>query len=77
MILELDYTDARAIEKALDGPETTALPLRALRALKALYEAVCAERELLEDELAAERAAPDGYEAGYEAGYNACAGAAK
>ena len=63
MILELDYADARAIEKALDGPETTSLPLRALRALKALYEDVCAERELLQDELAEERAAPDDDEA--------------
>jgi len=77
VILELEYTDARAIEKALDGPETTALPRDALRALKALYEDVCAERDLLQDELAEERAAPDLYEEGYEAGYKACAEAAK
>ena len=71
MIAELDYIDARAIEEALDGPRTTALPRDTLQALKALYEAVCAERDLLADELSVERAAPDRYDEGYDEGYDA------
>jgi len=76
MIAELDYTYARAIETALDGPETTALPRDTLQALKALYEAVCAERDELADELsqAQERSITDGdwrYSEGYDEGYDA------
>ena len=71
MIAELDYTDARAVETALDGPQATALPRDTLKALVALYKAVCAERDALDGELAEERLTPDRYDEGFEDGREA------